>query len=78
MPSTQLLFVISLIWQHVLTSEGHLQANGIKYVKANAHNFNYAQKLDLSFTTVYTLLCILYDRPEDDTLRLKHVATLKI
>jgi len=33
MPSTQLVSVISLIWQHVSASEGHFQAGSIKHMK---------------------------------------------
>jgi hypothetical protein len=33
LPSTQLVSVISLIWQRVSTSEGHLQVSSIKYIK---------------------------------------------
>jgi len=33
MPSAQPVHVISLIWHHVSTSEGHLQASSIKYIK---------------------------------------------
>jgi hypothetical protein len=35
MPSTQLVYVISLMWQHVSTSEGHLHASGIKHIEGN-------------------------------------------
>jgi hypothetical protein len=38
-PSTQLITVISLIWQHVSTSEGHLQASSKKYIKGIVYNF---------------------------------------
>ena len=33
MPSTQLVYVTSLMWKQVLPSKGHLQAGGIKYIK---------------------------------------------
>lgn len=32
-PSTQLVYVTSLMWQQVSTSKGHLQVCGIKYIK---------------------------------------------
>ena len=32
------LSAILLIWQHVSTSQGHLQAGSIKYVKGLVHN----------------------------------------
>ena len=32
-PSAQLVYVTSLMWQQVLTSKGHLQVCGIKYIK---------------------------------------------
>jgi len=32
----QLVSFLSLIWQHVMTSEGHLQAYSIKYIKGIA------------------------------------------
>jgi hypothetical protein len=35
MPSTQLVIIIFLTWQHVSTSKYHLQANSIKYIKGN-------------------------------------------
>jgi hypothetical protein len=35
MPSTQLVDVISLTWQHGSSSKGHLQASGIKHIKGN-------------------------------------------
>ena len=38
LPSTQLVNVMSLIWQHVSTSEGHLQASSIKYIKGIVYN----------------------------------------
>jgi hypothetical protein len=60
MTSAQLVYVISLMQQHVLTSKGHLQASGIKYIKVNLYNCNYVHW------------------PEDDPLRLKHVAALEI
>jgi hypothetical protein len=41
MPSTQLAYVASLMWQHVSTSQGHLEAGGKKYIKGNVHNCNY-------------------------------------
>jgi len=40
-PTTQLVCVTSLTWQHVLTSKGHLQTIAIKYMKENVHNSNY-------------------------------------
>jgi len=33
MPSAQIGSVMSLIWQHVSTAEGHLQAGSIKYIE---------------------------------------------
>jgi hypothetical protein len=33
LPSTQLANVMSSIWQHILTSECHIQATGVKYIK---------------------------------------------
>ena len=40
-PTTQLVYVTSLMWQHVLTSKGHLQSTGIKYMRKNVNNCNY-------------------------------------
>jgi hypothetical protein len=49
LPSTQLVSVISLIWQHVSTSEGHLQASNTKYIKGILYNFIKFLNSDLSF-----------------------------
>ena len=38
MPSTQLVSVMSVIWQHVSTSEGHLQASSINNIKGIVYN----------------------------------------
>jgi len=32
LPSTQLVTVVSLIWQHILISEGHLKASSIRCI----------------------------------------------
>ena len=39
MASTQILSVISSVWQNVLTSKGHFQTNGIKCVRENVKNW---------------------------------------
>ena len=33
MTSTQLVYVTALMWQHVSTSKGHLQADGVIYIR---------------------------------------------
>jgi hypothetical protein len=38
LPSTQLLSTLSLIWQHVSTSEGDFQASSIKYLREILYN----------------------------------------
>jgi len=38
MPSAQLGYVVLLIWQHLSTSKGHLQASDINYIKRNVYN----------------------------------------
>jgi hypothetical protein len=38
LPPTQLVSVVPLIWQHVSTSQGHLQASSIRYTKGIVYN----------------------------------------
>ena len=38
LPSTHLVSVICLTWQHLLTSGGHLQASSIKYIKGISYS----------------------------------------
>jgi hypothetical protein len=35
MQSTQLVYVLSLMWQRVSISKDYIQASGIKYLKGN-------------------------------------------
>jgi cytochrome c biogenesis factor len=69
MLSTQLLCVISLILQLVSTSEGHLQASSIKYIKGIVYNCT--QPLYKMYTIPF-MYCILL------AWSLKYVAKLKI
>jgi len=41
MPSTRLVYVISLTWQHVSMAKGHFHGSGISYMKGNVFSFNY-------------------------------------
>jgi len=41
MPSTRLVYVISLMWQHISTPKGHFRGSGISYMKGNIFVFNY-------------------------------------
>ena len=43
MPSTRLVYVISIMWQHVSTAKGHFHGRGISYMKGNKFGFNYIQ-----------------------------------
>jgi hypothetical protein len=57
LPLTQVVGVSSLMWQHVSTSEGHLQASSIKYVKWNVHNCSkFWTQISVSQSYKYTLL----------------------
>jgi hypothetical protein len=35
---TQLVDVVSLMWQYVSTPKGHLQASGVKYIKGTVYH----------------------------------------
>jgi len=41
MPLTRLVYVISLMLQHVSTAKGHFHGGGISYMKGNVFGFNY-------------------------------------
>ena len=41
LPSTQLIRFTPLIWQHVSTSQGHLQVSAIKYLKGTSFTYFY-------------------------------------
>ena len=63
---TQLIDVVSLMWQYVSTPKGHLQASGIKYIKGTVYH------------CIQFLLCISYHWFEYEPLKSKHVATFKM
>ena len=41
MPSRQLVYAMSVMWQHVSTSKGHRQGGGITCIRGNVYSFNY-------------------------------------
>jgi hypothetical protein len=68
-PSTQIVNVLPLIWQHVSTSESHLQASSTKYTKEFCINCIRLQTVNL--LQLYTIHFVyFYYRSEDDTLNL--------
>jgi len=66
LPSAQLLSVVSLIWQHVSTSEGHLQTSSITDPLWSEH----VAKLKIQHLIVMlmanSLSCLLYLAQQDD------------
>jgi len=62
---TQLMCVICEMWQYVWTSEGNIQASGVKYIKRCYINHNYH--------CIYFRSCILYRWPERHPLKSKRV-----
>jgi hypothetical protein len=60
MRSAQLVSVMSLIWQHVSTLEGYLQASSIKYIKGIVYNcvvLSFELKSQFYSFIKYVLLC---------------------
>lgn len=43
MPSRQLVYAISLMWQHVSPSKARRQDGGIIYIRGNVYNFYYVK-----------------------------------
>lgn len=51
MPFMQLVYPVSLTWQHVSPSKGNRQDGGIIYIKGNVYYFNYV-KTEISVSQV--------------------------